>query len=137
MMRVYRKHGLFLLGLMTLLFLFQGQLISLCYGQDGHLKVEPIIHSHCSHFAGFHSTKKEVSFTELNAFSETHDCKPCVDVPIKTVFDYQKQRSNNYHFSGTLQVKAACLYSLEYSKYTKFTGIGSSAENLLGVILII
>ena len=42
----------------------------LCYGHDGQIRIEPVLHDHCEH--------SEESAEHGSAFSET--CKPCVDV---------------------------------------------------------
>lgn len=67
---------------LILTLIFNGCGSVLCYGNDGHIAVEPIFHNHCDHD---HEHKHE-NRTEHEDI-ETHlkdKCSPCVDILIST-----------------------------------------------------
>ena len=50
----------------------------LCYGNDGHIAVEPAFHNHCNHDE--HSHKPDCSGYEQSCTCMANKCNPCVDI---------------------------------------------------------
>ena len=53
-----------------------------CYGDDGHIAVEPLFHNHCDHDHG-HKHENHAEHEDIETHL-TEKCSPCADILIST-----------------------------------------------------
>jgi len=83
-MDMFARKVISVLLICTLLtYILQGQV--LCYGDDGHIDIEPAFHCHCDHQDHNHADHTE---HETHLDPSVNDCGSCKDVHIENDSNY-------------------------------------------------